>query len=194
MSHLDTLPNIPDNMKFVCLSFLTNKETGLTATVTGVRFGGAFATYEEACTQAKAIQQLDKYHNVFVGDGGRWLPFDPDPNSAAVKDSEYADEKLNELMKGHKDNQEKAKAFHELRKTEKMIENVNENLEQQVKNKEELSNKLSSVVDEGEMKNILTSMETIDEQIKRLELKKKDYIESEQNLKKQTETPLPLYN
>ena len=194
MSHLDTLPNLPDNMKFVCLSFLTNKETGIKATVTGVRFGGAFATYEEACAQAKAIQLLDKYHNVFVGDAGKWLPFDPDPNSAAVKDSEYADEKLNELMKGHKDNQEKAKAFHELRKTEKMIENVNENLEQQAKNKEELSSKLSSVVDENEMKNILTSMETIDEQIKRLELKKKDYIESEQNLKKQTETPLPLYN
>ena len=194
MSHLDTLPNLPDNMKFICLSFLTNKETGSKATVTGVRFGGAYATYDEACTQAKNIQQLDKYHNVFVGDGGKWLPFDPDPNSPAVKDSEYADEKLNELMKGHKDNQEKAKAFHELRKTEKMIENVNENLEQQNKNKEELSTKLSSVANEDEMKGILSSMETIDEQIKRLELKKQEYIESEQNLKKQTEVSLPLYS
>jgi hypothetical protein len=190
---LDTLPNIPDNMKFICLSFLTNKETGIKATVTGVRFGGAYATYEEACAQAKAIQQLDKYHNVFVGEGGKWLPFDPDPNSPAVKDSEYIDVKLNELMKGHKDNQEKAKIFHELRKTEKMIENVTENLEQQSKNKEELTSKLSTVTTEDDMKTILTSIGTIDEQIKRLELKKTEYSEAEQNLKKQTEVPLPLY-
>ena len=91
---LDTLTIVSDSQKYLCLSFLTNKEQpNITATVSGIRFGGAFSTYEEACAQAKNIQQLDPYHNVFVGEAGKWLPFDPNPNSAAVKDSEYADEK-----------------------------------------------------------------------------------------------------
>ena len=186
MSHLDTLPNIPDNMKFVCLSFLTNRETpDVKTTVTGVRFGGAYTTYEEACKQAKNIQQLDPYHNVFVGDGGKWLPFDPNPNSEAVKDSEYANDKLNELMKGHKDSQEKAKLFHELRKTEKMIDNINENLEQKHKNKEELTGKMSNIQTEEELKTLSVGLENVDEQIKKMELKLKECRDAEENLKKQ---------
>ena len=153
MSHLNSLPNLPSNMKYVCLSFLTDKENKLT--ITGIRFGGAFDTYEEACKQAKEIQSLDPYHNVFVGEGGKWLPFDPDPNSESVKDSEYANEKLNEIMKGHKDNQDRAKVFHEMRKNEKVIDNINENIEHTQKSKIELSKKLSKAKTEGEIKTIV---------------------------------------
>jgi hypothetical protein len=185
MSCLDTLPNLPDNMKYVCLSFLTNKESK--HTVTGVRFGGAYSTYEEACKQAKAIQQLDQYHNVFVGEGGKWLPYDPDPNSEAVKDSEYADARLNELMKGHKDSQEKAKIFHELRKTEKMMDNINDNIKEKNINKTELTNKLSNAANEEEMKVITNYIDNIDEQLKKMELQLKECKETESKLKKTIE-------
>ena len=182
MSHLDMLPNIPENMKYVCLSFLTNKES--THTVSGIRFGGAYSTYDDACKQAKAIQQLDPYHNVFVGEGGKWLPFDPDPNSEAVKDSEYADTRLNEIMKGHKDNQERAKVFHELRKTEKIIDNIKDNINEQNTNKKELTSKLSKAKTADEMKTITSCIDNIDEQLKKMEEKMKDCMETEANLKK----------
>ena len=185
MSHLDSLPNLPDNMKYVCLSFLTPKDKA-SHSVTGIRFGGAFATYDEACKQAKAIQALDTYHHVFVGEGGKWLPFDPDPNSESVKDSEYADEKLNELMKGHKETQEKAKIFHELRKTEKMIGNISDNIEEQSKNKTELTDKLTNAKTPDEMKTLVNSLESIDEQMKKLELRLKECKENEEVLRKQT--------
>lgn len=185
MSHLNTLSNLPDNQKFICLSFLTNKDVPTNkSTITGIRFGGAYDTYEEACAQAKAIQQLDQYHNVFVGEGGKWLPFDPNPNSEAVKDSEYSNEQLNELMKGHKETQEKAKIFHEIRKNEKMIENINDNLVQKQINKDEVTLKLTKAQNEDEMKTLATSLESIDEQIKKMELKKKELQDSEDSLKK----------
>lgn len=185
MSSIDTLSNLPDSMKYVCLSFLTNKEQ--THTVTGVRFGGAYSTYDEACKQAKNIQQLDPYHNVFVGDGGKWLPFDPDPNSEAVKDSEYADARLNELMKGHKDNQDKAKIFHELRKTEKMMDNINDNIKEKKINKTELTTKLSHAQTSEEMNTITNYIDNIDEQLKKMELQLKECKESEARIKKSVE-------
>ena len=51
-----------------------------------------------------------------AGEMGKWLPFDPNPDSQAVKDSEYANEELNKMMKGYLENQEKAKLYHEQRK------------------------------------------------------------------------------
>ena len=187
MNYLDTLPNLPDNMKYVCLSFLTSKDG--THTVTGIRCGGGYSTYEDACKQAKAIQQLDPYHHVFVGEGGKWLPFDPDPNSESVRDSEYADQKLNELMKGHKDNQEKAKIFHELRKNEKMIDNINDNIKEKNLNKQELTEKLSEAQSNDEMATLTTCLESVDEQLAKMELRLKECKENEEKLKSQTQLP-----
>ena len=190
MSHLNSLSNLPSNMKFVCLSFLTDKENKLS--ITGIRFGGAYETYEEACKQAKDIQALDPYHNVFVGEGGKWLPFDPDPNSEAIKDSEYADEKLNEIMKGHKNNQDRAKVFHDMRKNEKVIDNINDNIEQTQKNKSELTKKLSKAKTESEIKTLTSGIDNIDEQIKKMELKLKECKENEEQLKKLSLDPPTL--
>ena len=187
MSHLNSLPNLPDNMKYVCVSFLIDKndKNEKPNTVTGIRFGGGYSTYEEACKQAKEIQQLDPYHHVFVGEGGKWLPFDPDPSSDSVKDSEYANNTLNDIMKGHKENHEKAKIFHELRKNEKMADNMNENLEQKYKNKDEITKMLSKAKTDNEMKTLTSSLDNINDQLKTMELKLKECKENETALKKQ---------
>ena len=128
MTDQEVLPMVPRGQSFVCLSFLSNKEDS-SITTTGIRIGGVFETYEGACAHAKLIQEHDDRHHVFVGDVGKWLPYDPDPNSEKVNDSEYANEQLNTIMKGHKENMERARVFHEMRKTEKMVDNINENLE-----------------------------------------------------------------
>jgi len=170
---LESLQNVPRGQLYVCLSFLNNKEDN-TVTTTGVRVGGTFETYEGACAHAKLIQQEDDRHHVFVGEVGKWLPYDPDTSSDKVQDSEYANEQLNTLMKGHKQNMERARVFHEMRKTESMIDNLNENMESKNKLRDEITAKLSKAKNMDEAKTLTTSLENIEEQIKNMQSKLTD--------------------
>ena len=144
---------LPKNQKFVCLSFLTPTKEDK-ATLSGIKIRGVFATYDEACAHAKKIQGYDEYHNVFVGEMGKWLPFDPDPESKYVSDSEYANEKLNSIMKNYQENQEKSKLFHEHQKNEQIKKNLDANIDQRKKNKEELNENIDSVPEEQKQKMI----------------------------------------
>lgn len=178
--NLGELPIVPRDQNFVCLSFLVNKD-GDTTSTTGIRIGGVFDTYQEACEQARKIQTYDDRHHVFVGETGKWLPYNPDPST--IKDSEYANEQLNALMKGHKENMEKSRIYHELRKTEKMVENINDNLEERNKVREELTQKLSKVKNVEEATTITKSLESVEEQIRRMEEKLRDCKTNDSNLK-----------
>jgi len=149
---------IASDQKFVCLSFLTDS-TNKTS-LSGIKIRGVFSTYELACEQAKKIQTIDPYFNVFVGDTGKWLPFDPNPDSEAVKDSEYANEQLNNLMKGYVENQEKSKIFHEQRKTELMRKSILENLEAKENDIKDVKKEINKNTDET-----VETVETVDPSI-----------------------------
>lgn len=187
MSELGELPMVPRDQKFVCISFLVKKE-GENLGTTGIRIGGVFNTYDEACAQAKKIQEYDNVHHVYVGETGKWLPFNPDPNSEAVQNTEYANEELNKLMKGHKENMEKARLYHELRKTEKMMDNLNENLDERSRVREELTKKLSKVKNMNEAQTLTKSLESVEEQIKRMEERLNDCRTNDSNLKEELKT------
>jgi hypothetical protein len=112
------ITGIPKGQNWACFSFLRSKDENDKITVGGIRLAGVYMTLEEAQTRAKEVQQEDNRFHVFVGElNGDFLPFDPAPNSAAAGDSEYANEQLNAIMKGHEESQKNAKLFHELRKT-----------------------------------------------------------------------------
>ena len=180
------ITGIPKGQNWGCFSFLRSKENDK-ITVVGIRLAGVYMTLEEAQSRAKEVQQEDNRFNVFVGEiNGDFLPFDPAPNTEAAGDSEYADEQLNAIMKGHEDNQRKAKLFHELRKTEKMMDNINDNLKAQEENKEELTKKLSKAKSVDEAKTITTCLESIDNQIKKLQERLKECSTNETKLKEQT--------
>ncbi len=189
------ITGIPKGQNWGCFSFLRSKENEKISVV-GIRLAGVYMTLEEAQTRAKEVQQEDNRFHVFVGEiNGDFLPFDPAPNSAAAGDSEYADSQLNAIMKGHEESQKNAKLFHELRKTEKMIANINDNLEGQLKNKEELTAKLSKVKTTDEAKTITNCLESIDNQITKLEQRLKECVENENKLKEQTvDLPRPTEN
>jgi DNA repair exonuclease SbcCD ATPase subunit len=177
---------LPPDQKFICLSFVTDKENK--TTLTGIRFGGAFATYEAACEQAKKLQSVDQYFNVYVGEGGKWLPFDPNPDSPAVKDSQYADEQLNTMMKSYMENQEKAKVYHEQRKQELVRQNILENLQARHENVEELNKKLKKAKKHGKSEEatmIEQNLQSIEEQIKKMEEKKSELDEQIETLSNQ---------
>jgi hypothetical protein len=84
-------------------------------TMRGVKVRGVYSTYKEAEARGKKLQQKDKYFNIFVGEVGKWLPWDPEPHQ--VQDQEYAEEQLNTLMKKYKENEDgKERFFDERRK------------------------------------------------------------------------------
>ena len=117
---------LPSNQKFVCISFLSDVNNK--STLCGIKIRGCFEKYEEACAHAKQIQSVDPCFNVFVGECGKWLPYNPNPESDKVKSSEYPNDELNKIMKGYLENQEKAKLFHEQRKNEMIRQSIIDNI------------------------------------------------------------------
>lgn len=103
-----------ENIEDAYKEFMFNKEQELEdefhaknefrTSIRGVKVRGTYSTHKEACARAKKLQKEDSAHDVFVGQVGYWLPWDPNPHS--IEDQEYAEKELNELMKSHKEKQE----------------------------------------------------------------------------------------
>lgn len=186
MSRVDYLTEdsiLPWNQKYVCLSFLTDKENK--TTLSGIKIRGVFSNYEEACEHCKKLQAIDPAFNVFVGEMGKWLPFDPNPDSQAVKDSEYANEELNKMMKGYLENQEKAKIYHEQRKNEMVRKNILDNLQSRQDTIKDLKKKVSKAKDATEVESLEKNILEIESQIKKMEEKKSELDTEIENLSNQ---------
>lgn len=72
-------------------------------TIQGIKIRGTYDTYNEAAARAKTLSKLDSSFNVYVGQVGYWLPWDPEPSDVSAQ--EYADDQLNQLMKKYKENE-----------------------------------------------------------------------------------------
>lgn len=89
-------------------------------TIRGVKVRGVYSNPKEAEMKAKKLQNKDKYHNIFMADVGKWTPWDPNPYE--VKDQDYNNEQLNNLMKKYKENEDsRDKYFDERTKTSKQV-------------------------------------------------------------------------
>ena len=80
-----------------------NELHGFQTNTRGIKIRGSFPTLQEAQLRAKLLEEKDKKHNIYVGEVGKWMPFNPD----AFKTGEvvYAEEELNAIM-NHKENKE----------------------------------------------------------------------------------------
>jgi hypothetical protein len=170
----DTLTDT--SQRYVCLSFLA--DTTSKSKILGIKVRGVFQTYEEACNHAKKLQHADPYFNVFVGDVGKWLPFNPDPDSS-TKDIEYANEELNGIMKSYLENQEKAKLFHEQRKSEMVRQNILDNLKSKNEILSELKQKLNESSEPTEI--VETDIKSIEDHVEKMD---KQILELDDSLKK----------
>jgi|APGre2960657373_1045057.scaffolds.fasta_scaffold56878_2 hypothetical protein len=108
--------------KYVCLSILTAKSikdnSGNSIEsenhAKGIKVRGVYDSMEEAQKRCQQIRSFDPHFNVFVGEVGKWLPWDDDADKA--EDAVYAEKKLNDIMRGYKEQQNKAKEYSEQRK------------------------------------------------------------------------------
>ena len=94
-----------------------NAANGGATSVFGIKIRGVFGSDAEAKERAKVLQRLDPYHNIFLGEVGKWLPLCPNLENY-VKNQEYLEPQLNELMRGYRENMQLKDEFFEQRKRE----------------------------------------------------------------------------
>lgn len=171
-----TSEKIP-NQDWYCVSFLTEENKSLV----GIKISGCFESENTANDHSKALRDINNNFSILVGELYKWCPFNPDPDSSEAGESEYANEKLNETMKGKKENEKKAQMFHEYRK----YELINKNLEDSLSNKSIEKDELKKKLEESSNENKLSYQEKLlelENQIQKLESKKKEISEKEAEL------------
>ena len=83
-----------------------------------LRIRGCFASKDDAAKHAQRLQKEDATFDIYVVDMYKWLLIPPDPSK--IEDVHYANEKLEELMAGYKENQAQATRMFEERKRDMM--------------------------------------------------------------------------
>ena len=109
-------------------------------TIRGLKVRGVYDTVKEANMRAQKLQKKDKNFNVYVGQVGYWLPWDPEPHQ--VGEQEYFESDLNQLVKKYKENQE-AKETHFRENVEYVKEQAAKEVE---KKKAESANKVEEAL------------------------------------------------
>lgn len=73
-----------------------NQQHAFQTNTRGIKIRGSFPTEDEANLRAQMLNEKDKSHNIYVGEVGKWIPFNPD----AFKTGKvvYAEEELNAIM------------------------------------------------------------------------------------------------
>jgi len=181
--YLDEDPIIP-NQLWACISVFTPNsiktpegdviDTG--HRVRAFKIRGVYATYEKAEKRCEEIRKFDKYHHVFVGDVGKWLPWDDDASNA--EDAVYSEPKLNEMMKAYRDSQSKAAEYNEERKIKAHAQAMKKK-EEAKKAKEKMESK---VVDSDDLKNDIETKNIIEANINANTLTQTELIEDQEKL------------
>ena len=167
--------DVISNQRYYCISFLTPEQLENNSTVFGVRgfkIRGMFEKEEEASAYCKKLYENDKYNNIFVADMGHWMSWSNSINN--VKNVEYANKDLNNLIKSTNENQEKAKTF-----TENEANNLQQGGNEVID--ESFDEDIPSIANESSESN----EETIDNITKELEDARKLYEKMLKNQKKE---------
>lgn len=188
--YLDEDPIIPSQL-YACISVFTPNSVktpeGETVDtghrVRAFKIRGVYSSEEKARKRCDEIKKFDKYHHVFVGEVGKWLPWDDDASNA--EDAVYAEPKLNEMMKAYKDSQAKAAEYNEERKMQAHAEAMKKKKELAKQAKEEEAARLAdpdglandivtrNIIETNINANTLTSGELAEDQEKFNELAQK---------------------
>lgn len=97
--------------------FTDNNEAA--TNIFGLKVRKAFASLSEAKAFAKDLQKRDPHFNIFLAEVGKWLPMCPDTETF-IKNEEYLESELNDLMKGYKENMKMKDEVYENEKREKL--------------------------------------------------------------------------
>jgi hypothetical protein len=108
---------LPNGQNFALVSFV-GPELRQKNDRFGMKIRGVFNTRDEADAHIRKIRRFDTYTDVFLVDIGKWLLVPPPQNPLELEgaDVSYDQKFLQDLIGGHKKNQDLAKAHFEERK------------------------------------------------------------------------------
>ena len=109
--------------------------SGAQTSVRGVKVRGVYDSKQEAEKRAKDLQVKDRSFNIFVGQVGYWLPWDPQADR--VEEEEYLEEELNTLMKEYRKNEVSRDIFYEEQKREQMKDAVTKEMNEERQTEQE---------------------------------------------------------
>ena len=154
--------------------------------ILGFKIRGGFSTIEDAKNHAKKLSDIDPYHHIYVMEGGKWCAFimkESDTNNF-VEQTEYANDQLNDMMKKYNENQDKAKIYHEFRKNQLVVKNIDDNLKNRENLLEETKIEFDNCENKTDKQTIKEKLSSIDDQINKMLERKKELQERENELKK----------
>ena len=130
-------------------------------TMRGLKVRGVYDSHKEANLRAQVLRRKDPSFNVFVGQVGYWLPWDPECES--IPEQEYQEGQLNELVKKYKENLNNRDSMYDQVKNEKI-----EKAKREVNAKKEIIKSQKEVIvpennDEENVKNIEQLRNIVDE-------------------------------
>jgi len=128
-------------------------------TIRGLKVRGVYDTHKEANVRAQVLRRKDPNFNVFVGQVGFWLPWDPECEQ--VQEQEYQEDMLNDLVKKYKDNLESKDDMYEKLKDER-IKNAKEEVKSRKAQMKEENINVQESNNEDEKK-IMKLREIVDE-------------------------------
>ena len=139
-------------------------------TVRGLKVRGTYDTLKEANKKATILRRKDPAFNVFVGQVGYWLPWDPECQD--IENQEYQEGELNNLMKKYKENVENKDVLYEKMKEERI-----KNAREEVRRKKEVAKKEALKIDSKEeaatkIDGLRTILNEVDENLYETEQKK----------------------
>ena len=119
-----------------------DSENNYQTSMRSVKVRGVYDTYREAEIRAKVLQRVDNSFDVFVGQVGYWLPWDPETTQM---NAEYLNDDLNKLMKEYKDNEVKKDVFYQeqTRERKKEAKVMNDRLKEKLEMEKEQNKELS---------------------------------------------------
>ena len=107
--------------KYALISVVSSQE----GTTHALKIRGVFDDLESAQKHAKDLNTLDSQYDIMVAEMYKWLPIPP--NKDDIENQVHQNEVLNSIITGHKEEQKRAKAFFEERKSEMMEGNRDPN-------------------------------------------------------------------
>jgi hypothetical protein len=122
-----------------------NEENDFKTNTRGIKIRGTYETKKEADIRAKILSKTDKSHNVFVGQVGYWLPWDPTQADSDKIDAEYQEKGLNELMKKYNENTEAKNQHFADMKQEKIDNSKKNNIENNLQKEDPWLNKIKEI-------------------------------------------------